>query len=85
MEVLAFDSDEAVLELVVHFLGIATHHNINAAPSTVSTQEINTSAEKPLNRTEQYQDTRLGLRLTNVHVLQTATHEYKPITSLISV
>lgn len=26
-------NDEAVLDLVAHFLGIATHDNINAAPS----------------------------------------------------
>lgn len=40
MEVLAFGSDEAVLDLVAHYLGIAVHHNINAAPSTVSKQEV---------------------------------------------
>lgn len=46
MEVLAFDSDEAVLELIVHFLGIATHHNINAPPSSVSSQKFGTRAAK---------------------------------------
>lgn len=31
---LACDGDQAILDLVAHFLGIATHHNINAAPSS---------------------------------------------------
>lgn len=35
MRVVAMDGDQAMLDLVVHFLGIATHHNINAAPSAV--------------------------------------------------
>jgi hypothetical protein len=48
MEVLAFHRDEAVLELLVHFLGIATHHNINAAPSKVSTDEVKLRAVKQL-------------------------------------
>jgi hypothetical protein len=33
MQVHALNHDPAVLDLVVHFLGIALHHNINAAPS----------------------------------------------------
>jgi len=85
MEVLVFDSDEAVLELVAHFLGVATHHNINAAPSTVSTQEMNPKVKKLPNSTVRYQESRLGSRLTSVQVLQTAKHECKPTTSLVSV
>lgn len=33
MQVVAIDSDPAALDLVAHFLGIATHDNVNAAPS----------------------------------------------------
>lgn len=73
MELLAFDSDEAVLELVVHFLGIATHHNINAAPSSVAKQGPDTRAGKPQNAIPLDNDSGLGLRLSNVYVLQTAT------------
>jgi hypothetical protein len=85
MEVLAFDRDEAVLELLVHFLGIATHHNINAAPSKVSTHKVKLRAVKQLSGTVRDQDTGLSLHPINVRVLQTATQEYKPITELISL
>lgn len=34
MRVRAVDDDPAVLDLVAHFLGIATHDNINAAPTS---------------------------------------------------
>lgn len=34
MKAYAFDGDRVVMDLVAHFLGIATHHNINAAPSS---------------------------------------------------
>ncbi|MDO8884553.1 MAG: hypothetical protein U0934_17565 [Pseudotabrizicola sp.] len=37
MKVLMIDDDQATLDLVAHFLGIATHHNINAAPSGTAT------------------------------------------------
>ena len=67
MEVLAFESDEAVLELVVHYLGIATHHNINAAPSTVSTQTVTPRNMKHLSGTVQDQDTGLGRHSFKVH------------------
>ncbi len=34
MKIIAVDYDQAALDLVVHFLGLATHDNINAAPSS---------------------------------------------------
>ena len=68
MEVLAFDSDEAVLELVVHFLGIATHDNINAAPSTFSKVQNGKKAEKPRNRAEPAPDPRPGRHVSHPHV-----------------
>lgn len=37
MKVLAVDDDQAILDLVAHFLGIATYHNVNAAPSVAAT------------------------------------------------
>jgi len=33
MKVLGIDDGQAVVDLVAHFLGIATHHNVNAAPA----------------------------------------------------
>lgn len=33
MKVYAYYGDRVMMDLVAHFLGIATHHNINAAPS----------------------------------------------------
>ena len=36
MKVHALDDDQAMLDLVMHFLGIATHHNVNAAPSAMT-------------------------------------------------
>jgi hypothetical protein len=33
MNVHALNHDPALMDLVAHFLGIAQHHNINAAPS----------------------------------------------------
>lgn len=33
MKLLTVHEDQAGMELVVHFLGVAIHHNINAAPS----------------------------------------------------
>lgn len=33
MKVFGIDDGQAVVDLVAHFLGIATHHNVNAAPS----------------------------------------------------
>jgi DNA-binding NtrC family response regulator len=45
MKVLAVDDDQAILDLVVHFLGIATHHNVNAAPTA-------TAALKAISETE---------------------------------
>lgn len=73
MEVFAFDRDEAVLDLLVHFLGIATHHNINAAPSKVSTHGIKLRAVKQLSGDVREQDTALSLHPINVHVLKTVT------------
>lgn len=34
-----------VLELVAHFLGIATHHNDNSAPSPIAALEFITGVE----------------------------------------
>lgn len=39
--------DGAVLDLVAHFLGIATHDNINAPPSALSPDAIISEAEDP--------------------------------------
>ena len=36
MKVLTVYDDPTVLDLVAHFLGIATHHNDNAAPSAIA-------------------------------------------------
>lgn len=47
MKVLAVNDDQAVLDLVVHFLGIATHHNINAAPSSKAVFEVISETEEP--------------------------------------
>lgn len=33
MQVSAIDHDPAALDLVAHYLGIATHDNVNASPS----------------------------------------------------
>lgn len=33
--VVADYDDASVLDLVAHFLGIAVHHNVNAAPSSI--------------------------------------------------
>lgn len=71
MEVLAFDSDEAALELVVHFLGIAKHDNINAAPSTFSKVRNGKKAEKPRNRAEPARDPRPGKHFSHPHVTRT--------------
>ncbi len=55
MEVLAFYNDPGVLvtgyddptvlDFVAHFLGIATHHNDNAAPSAIAALEVISGAE----------------------------------------
>lgn len=49
MKVLTVHEDQAILDLVVHFLGIAIHDNINAAPSAkvllTSTSEAEDSLE----------------------------------------
>ena len=36
MKVYTVYNDQAVFDLVAHFLGIATHANINAAPAAIS-------------------------------------------------
>ncbi len=48
MTVVEVYDDLAVLDLVAHFLGIATHHNINAAPSAAPRLVVVTEAGKPL-------------------------------------
>lgn len=45
MKVLAVDDDQAMLDLLVHFLGIATHHNVNAAPSATAALKVISEAE----------------------------------------
>lgn len=40
MKVLTVHDDHAILDLVMHFLGIATHHNVNAAPSPVTALKL---------------------------------------------
>lgn len=55
MIVFAVDDDPAVLDLVVHFLGIATHHNVNAAPSEEA-PEVNSRAEEKPEHFARYQD-----------------------------
>lgn len=40
MKVLMVEDDQVILDLVAHFVGIAIHHNVNAAPSA-------TAARKP--------------------------------------
>lgn len=47
MIVLAVNDDHAVMDLVAHFLGIVTHHNINAAPSKKVALEIVISGDEP--------------------------------------
>ena len=47
MIVLAIEQDLAVLDLVEHFLGIATHHNVNAAPSKRSLIKVIYEADDP--------------------------------------
>ena len=47
MKVLVIDDDPAVLDLVVHFLGLATHHNVNAAPSATIAPKTVSEADKP--------------------------------------
>ncbi|MGI3186821.1 hypothetical protein [Nioella aestuarii] len=79
MEVLALDRDEIVLELVVHFLGIATHHNINAAPSSVSARGGSKRAETLLRSAVKDHSAKPGLNVANVHILQPATHEGTPL------
>lgn len=46
MKVLAVDDDHAVLDLVAHFLGIATHDNENAAPSSIAAGEARTRTRR---------------------------------------
>jgi hypothetical protein len=40
MVMFAKDDDSAVLDLVAHFLGMATHHNVNSAPSAITALEV---------------------------------------------
>ncbi len=40
--------DQIVLDLVAHFLGIATHDNDNAAPSAIAVLEVISEAEADL-------------------------------------
>lgn len=40
MKVIAVDDDQAMLDLVAHFLGIVTHDNVNAAPSATAAVEV---------------------------------------------
>ena len=47
MIVLAIEQDLAVLDLVEHFLGIATHHNTNAAPSKRSLIKVVYEVDDP--------------------------------------
>ncbi|RFP88267.1 hypothetical protein DZK27_09255 [Rhodobacteraceae bacterium 63075] len=39
MQLVAIDDDGAALDLVAHFLGIASHDNVNAAPSCAAGPE----------------------------------------------
>jgi hypothetical protein len=45
MKVLAVGDDQAALDLVAHFLGIATHDNDNVAPSATAALEAISEAE----------------------------------------
>ncbi len=45
MKVLAGYDDPTALDLVAHFLGIAMHHNDNAAPSAIPALEVISRAE----------------------------------------
>ncbi|MBY6201414.1 response regulator [Maritalea mobilis] len=47
MKVMLVDDDPIALDLVAHFLGIATHHNVNAAPSAVAALEAISDAKDP--------------------------------------
>ncbi len=40
MKIFAVSNDPMVLNLVAHFLGIAEHHNDNAAPSSVKAPTV---------------------------------------------
>lgn len=51
MKVLAFEDDGATLDLVAHFLGIATHHNVNAAPAATAAFKANSETEKQVGKT----------------------------------
>lgn len=44
---LSIGQDQATLDLVVHMLGIATHDNINAAPSGMAPVESGAKVEGP--------------------------------------
>jgi len=37
--------DHSVLDLVAHFLGIATHHNDNAVPTSIAALEVISGAK----------------------------------------
>lgn len=37
--------DASVLDLVAHFLGIAVHHNVNAAPSSIVATKVITGVK----------------------------------------
>ena len=51
MKVLALEDDGATLDLVAHFLGIATHHNVNAAPAATAAVKANSETEKEVGKT----------------------------------
>ena len=51
MKVLAFEDDGATLDLVAHFLGIATHHNVNAAPAATAAFKAKSETEKQVGKT----------------------------------
>ena len=53
MKVRAVENDHAMLDLVSHFLGIATHHNINAAPSATVASKANVENLVPSSEFEQ--------------------------------
>jgi len=45
MKVVSVNDYQAILDLVEHYLGIATHHNINASPSEQAAKEVFKKAE----------------------------------------
>ena len=58
MQVSAIDHDPAALDLVAHFLGIATHDNVNAAPAHGAAPKVHSDMAP------------LGKAPANVHYLE---------------